>query len=57
MTGAARPARRRIYRVNILCKELPVSGALVTPDFFAHVQAVESSELDDVAELLHETAT
>ncbi len=55
--GAARPARRRIYRVNILCQYLASDGAAITPDFFSHVRAVESSELDDVAELLHQTAT
>lgn len=57
VAGAARPARRRIYRVNVLCKDLPANGALMTADFFSRVQAAESSELDDVAELLHETAT
>lgn len=57
VAGAPRPARRRIYRVNVLCKDLPASGAPVTPDYFAQMQAVESSELDDVAELLHAAAT
>jgi hypothetical protein len=57
VAGAARPARRRIYRLNILCNKLPVNGTAVTPEFFSQVEAVESSELDDVAELLHEAAT
>jgi hypothetical protein len=57
VSGAARPARRRVYRVNFLCKELPSDGTFVAPQFFAQVQAVESSELDEVAGLLHATAT
>jgi hypothetical protein len=55
--GAARPARRRIYRVNVLRKDLPANGTPMTPEFFSQVRAAESSELDDVAELLHESAT
>jgi hypothetical protein len=43
--------------LNILCNKLPVNGTAVTPEFFSQVEAVESSELDDVAELLHEAAT
>lgn len=55
--GAVRPARRRIYRVDVLGKDFPSNGSPITSNFFAQVQAAESSELDDVAELLHEAAT
>lgn len=57
VAGAERPARRRIYRVGILPKDLPRNGATLTPHYFAQVHAEESSELDDVAELLHAPAS
>jgi hypothetical protein len=52
--GATRPARRRIYRVNLLCKDLPQIEARVTPDLLVLSHADESSELDEVAELIHQ---
>lgn len=55
--GAVRPARQRIYRVEVFGKNFPTNGSPITSDFFAQVQAAESSELDDVAELLHAAAT
>jgi hypothetical protein len=57
VAGASRPARRRIYRVNVLGKDLPRNGAPLTPSYFSQVHAVESSELDDLSQLLHETST
>jgi hypothetical protein len=54
--GAVRPARRRMYRLNILTEELIASGAAMTPAGLSAMHADESSELDDVAELLHQTA-
>ena len=54
--GAPRLARRRIYRANVLYRDLPIEASLVTADFFSRVAAAESSELDDLAELLHQTA-
>ncbi|HUE73779.1 MAG TPA: hypothetical protein VMP01_23065 [Pirellulaceae bacterium] len=46
--GAARPARRRIYRVGVLAKDLPANGTLLGPDFFSRFGVDESSELDDI---------
>jgi hypothetical protein len=54
--GAARPPRRRIYRVSILTNDIPAYSSLITPEFFALHRADESSELDDVAELLQHAA-
>jgi hypothetical protein len=54
--GAERPARRRIYRLNILSKELLTSGTTITPTSLAVMQADESSELEAIDELLHEAA-
>jgi hypothetical protein len=54
---AARPARCRVYRTNILYRDLPTDASLVTSDFFSRLNAHESSELDDVAELLIQPAT
>jgi hypothetical protein len=56
VAGAQRPARRRVYRVNVLSKDLPTHGAPLKHDFLSQAGAIESSELDDVAELLHEVA-
>ena len=53
--GAARPARRRAYRLSVRCKDLPTTGAPLTPELFERVCAVESAELEDIAELLHAT--
>jgi hypothetical protein len=55
VSGAARPARRRIYRVTVPAQDLRTDRA-ISPSFLADIQAEESSELDDVAELLHQTA-
>ncbi len=54
--GAGRPARRRIYRLNILTRELLASGAELKADGLPGMHAEESSELEDIAELLHEAA-
>jgi hypothetical protein len=54
--GAVRPARRRIYRLNILTEELLAGNAAMTPTSLTAMRADESSELDDVAELLHQAA-
>jgi hypothetical protein len=54
--GAVRPARRRIYRLNILTEELLASGAAMTLTSLAATRADESSELEFIAELLHEAA-
>jgi len=55
--GAKRPARRRIYEVSILCTELPPSGVPFTPDSLTHMRAFESTQLDDIAQLIHQPAT
>jgi hypothetical protein len=54
--GAERPARRRIYRLNILTKELVASGVAMMPISLAEMHADESSELEAIDELLHEAA-
>jgi hypothetical protein len=53
--NGTRPARRRIYRVTVLSPEIR-SNRVMSPSFLSDVHAEESSELDDVAELLHDTA-
>jgi len=53
--GAARPARRRIYRISVQCKDLPENTRDLAADELARILGEESSELDDVAELLHQT--
>jgi len=57
VAGATRPARRRAYRVHVLCSELPTSGAQLTCELFQQLRVDEESELDEVAELLHQTAS
>lgn len=57
VAGAARPARRRVYRVNVFSRDIPSNPLSVTEDFFSRVAAFESSELNDVAELLHQTTS
>jgi hypothetical protein len=57
VTGASRPARRRAYRTHVLSSELPDSGSLLTSELFQRLRVDEDSELDDIAELLHQTAS
>jgi hypothetical protein len=54
--NADRPARRRIYRLNILAEELFTSRSGVTQSNLATMRADESSELDEISELLHAAA-
>jgi hypothetical protein len=55
--GAARAARRRIYRLGVLRKDWPPNGSQITRAYVSHLStAEESSELEDIAELLHQTA-
>jgi len=53
--GGNRPARRRIYRVAVLSQDLR-SNRVRSPTFLSDIKAEESSELDDVADLLHPAA-
>jgi hypothetical protein len=54
--GAERPARRRIYRLNILTEELLAVGVAITSTSLSATHADESSELAPIAELLHAAA-
>lgn len=54
--GAARPARRRVYRLTAHSADLPVDPARITAELFAQAIFEETSELDEVAELLHQNA-
>jgi hypothetical protein len=51
-----RPARRRIYEVSILTSKLPASSVSLTSESLGKIEAVESSQLDDIAELFHQAA-
>jgi hypothetical protein len=51
-----RPARRRIYEVAILTSKLPSSSVAVTPESLCTLEVIEGSEIEDIAELLRETA-
>jgi hypothetical protein len=53
--GAQRPARRRIYRMNVLSDDLPTEHALAMPNWFSDLHYEESSELDELTELIHTT--
>jgi hypothetical protein len=55
VVGAARPARRRAYRVTIPACNLPSQASLLTHDLFAQLRTYENSELDEVADLLQQT--
>lgn len=56
VAGAARPARRRAYRTHVLCRDLPHGASQLTCESFQQLRADEDSELDGVAELLHQPA-
>ena len=51
--GASRPARRRIYRVNVPCEALPADASLITLTFLNRPGAVQSFELDELEETLN----
>lgn len=52
--GAQRPARRRIYEVSMLSSELPAGAECLTPEHLTQMGALETSQLDDIAELMHQ---
>ncbi|HEY2411237.1 MAG TPA: hypothetical protein VGI40_03295 [Pirellulaceae bacterium] len=54
--GADRPARMRIYRLNVLTEELLAAGTPITSTGLTEMHADESSELETVSELLHAAA-
>jgi hypothetical protein len=55
--GAMRPARRRVYEVSILTTKLPPGDPPITEDNLTQMGAFESSQIDDIAELMHQTAS
>ncbi|MEX2173227.1 MAG: hypothetical protein WD872_02625 [Pirellulaceae bacterium] len=50
-----RPARRRIYEVSVLSNNLPTGSRPISRADLKRMGAVEGSQIDDVAELLHQT--
>jgi hypothetical protein len=55
--GAARAARRRIYRLGVLRNDWPSNSSQITRAYVSNLStAEESSELEDIAELLHQPA-
>jgi hypothetical protein len=54
VAGAERPARRRIYDIGVLCRNLLRHDGPLTLDSFAGIYAIENSQLTDIAELRHQ---
>lgn len=54
VAGASRPARRRIYCIDLLCSDIPADPRQIDSTLLTQVHVDENSQLDEITELMHQ---